>query len=463
MDEKPLVLIVDDDEDVSLLLAAWLKATGFAVELLATAEALLDALTRTLPEVICLDLGLPGLSGMDALAVVRERHRTVPVLIITGETAVTRAVEAMQNGAYDYLTKPLDRNKLVATVRNAVSSHLLKRRVEELECVPDGMGFSSIVGRSPVMKRMFHDLSKVAASNITVLIRGESGSGKELVASAIHEHGARHGRPFVAVNCAAIPETLQDSEFFGHEKGAFTGAAASKPGRFEQADGGTLFLDEVAELSLSLQAKLLRVLQERRFERVGGTRQLRSDFRLIAASHRNLRERVSKGLFREDLFYRLAVFELEVPPLRQRTGDVELLVAALLQTLSGPAQPPRVSRTALEALVNHSWPGNVRELRNALERALVLCSDNSIEQCDLPRRLRRGATLTARPAPEVPGLERVADPAPLPATPLTLDELERWAIETQMRATGGNTREVVRILGIGRTTLYRKLKAYRLL
>ena len=329
----PLVLIVDDDEDFGALVRVWLEAAGFRVETYIDAEALLVALTRVLPDVICLDLGLPGMGGMEALPLVRRHHGTVPVVMLTGDDAVDTVVEAMRHGAYDFVAKPVEQTKLVATVTNAAERYRMTTRLAQLEREAAGSGLGTMVGRSSVMLELFRQLEKVAASDITVLIQGESGSGKELVARAIHDNSPRGEGPLVAVNCAAVPESLQESEFFGHEKGAFTGAVELKKGRFEQADGGTLFMDEIAELSPSLQAKLLRVLEERKFERLGGTELLGSDFRLVAATHRDLGSMVKAGEFREDLYFRIAVLEIDVPPLRERDGDLELLTNAFLRQL----------------------------------------------------------------------------------------------------------------------------------
>ncbi len=440
-----------------------------------SADALIDALKDTLPDAICLDIGLPGVGGMEALRIVRSRHRTVPVIMLTADGSVDSVVEAMNHGAYDYVQKPASRARLVPCIRNAAAHHRATTELAQLTRSTAGAGFPGIVGASPAMGRLFGQLEKVAASDITVLVHGESGTGKELVARAIHRHSARRDAPFVAINCAAVPESLQDSAFFGHEKGAFTGATRMKPGHFEMAHGGTLFLDEVAELSLSLQAKLLRVLQERRFERVGGTRTLSSDFRLVAASHRDLAAMVKEGTFRGDLFFRLAVLELEVPPLREREGDMERLIHAFFDGGTGPM---RIDAAAMKHLRDYDWPGNVRELHNVLERAAVLCRDSCIRFDDLPDRIRnaqggpeRGRAPVEPPASALPASgfheERpdLADPQGVfpgeAQKGMTLAELERWAIETAMARTGGNLSEVVRILAIGRTTLYRKLKSYR--
>lgn len=455
--EEALVLVVDDDETVAELVARWLQRAGFDTEVHHDAESMLDGLSRSLPDAVCLDLGLPGMSGQDALRLLRNRHRTVPTIILTADRDPRTVVEAMQGGAYDYLTKPLDRGKVVTTVRNAVRQHRLEARLRQLERDVEAEHFAGIIGRTPIMRGLFRQLDRVAASDITVLIQGESGSGKELVAQAIHNQSARSSGPLVAVNCAAIAPTLQDSELFGHEKGAFTGADRARPGRFEQANGGTLFLDEIAELSPALQAKLLRTLQERRFERVGGRVSIRSDFRLIAATHRNLEQMVASGDFRQDLFFRVAVLELHVPPLRSRRGDVPLLTRALLMEIAEEmgVPCPKIDTDAQANLDRYHWPGNVRELRNTLQRAVVVCEGETIRTDDLPPRLLR--SLRAVPSPPEGEQGRLPD---LGNT--SLAEIERAAIEAALAATGGNLSEVTRRLGIGRATLYRRLKKYGL-
>ena len=459
--EPPLVLVVDDDATTVAIVTRWLSQAGFRTASLATGEALLRALSTSLPDLILLDLGLPGLHGLDALREIRARHSTVPVVVLTGDRQVSSVVDAMREGAHDYLSKPCDRTKLLTTARNACETHRLSVQVAALERQTREDGFEGIIGRSPQIQRVFAQMNKVAPSDISVLIHGESGTGKELIARAIHDASARSSGPYVAVNCAAIPESLQDSELFGHEKGAFTGAHSTRQGRFELANGGTLFLDEIAELSPSLQAKLLRVLQERHFERVGGTTQLSSDFRLVAASHRDLRAMVERGEFREDLYFRIAVFELEVPPLREREGDAELLLERLLRAaVPAGTQPPRFDPEALHTLLAYHWPGNVRELSNVIQRAVVVSEDGWIRAQDLPTSMRRlgSELLAANSAPVAaapPSLPRIQPSG-------TLADMERAAIELELERCNGNVTAVGKKLGIGRTTLYRRLKEYGL-
>ncbi len=490
-ERSSLVVLVDDDRNLCDLVERFLDRAGHEVRVFHDGETFLASLGAMMPDVICLDLSMPGIGGLDTLDVIKQRQRHLPVIILTADHTVDSVVAAMQRGAYDYLVKPIDRTKLVTTVGNAVERYQMSMRLHQLEREVGGEGYRNIVGESPAMKELYRQMDRVAASDITILIHGESGTGKELVAQAIYEASGRKSGPFVALNCAAIPETLQESEIFGHEKGAFTGAVARHIGKFEQANGGCLFMDEVAELSLSLQAKLLRAIQEKRFHRVGGSTLVHSDFRLIAATHRNLLEMVNRSLFREDLYFRIAVFELEVPPLREREDDVVLLAERFLErynakTPKGPkSQPrPRLSNDVIDLLKEYHWPGNVRELENIVQRCLLIAKEGLILPEDLPPRLRaRGGTeessaamvdeLEPREPPretaglvpvEPPPRREAADPPRRSSRLETLDlqELERRAIQQAMEEAGGNLSQVVRLLGIGRTTLYRKLKSHRL-
>jgi DNA-binding NtrC family response regulator len=469
-----LVLVADDDAEVRSLLGRWLRRAGYDVELFPDGAKCLSALSRTLPDAICLDLDMPELSGLDTLEKVRSLHRFLPVVILTGDASIDSAVAAMRLGAFDYLTKPISHADLVTRVRNAVERNRLSVRVTELEREASGQGYSDLVGSSEAMKRLFRHLDRLSTSDITVLIHGESGTGKELVARAVHSSSGRAGGPFVALNCAAIPETLQESELFGHERGAFTGASRSRPGRFEQADGGTLFLDEVAELSLPLQAKLLRVLQEKSFHRLGGAHEVFSDFRLIAATHQKLEAEVAAGRFREDLFFRIAVFELPIPALRERTQDIPALIQRFLDELQ--VTETTVDPDAMEQLCAYPWPGNVRELRNVIETAILMSSGGRITGTGLPERLLRRVEAGVAPNAADAGEGHGSANLPVrtdaesksregnsgPQVPLMrLDELERLAIVRAL-AEKGNLSQVARVLGISRNTLYRKLDKYGL-
>ncbi len=467
---QPLVLVVDDDPSILQLVAFWLEGVGYSVRPFASGEACLAALGTLMPDVVCLDISLPGMSGLDALARIRANHRLLPVVMMTGDTSVNTVVAAMNLGAYDYLAKPIQQAKLITTLRNAVEHARLQVRLTHLEREAEGRGYPNIIGKSEAMKRLFRQMDRVAASDITVLIHGESGSGKELVAQAIHETSGRAKGPFVALNCAAIPETLQESELFGYERGAFTGAAARRMGRFEQAHGGTFFLDEVAELSPALQAKLLRVIQERSFTRIGGNEEIHSDFRLLTASHKRLHEQVERGLFREDFYFRVAVFELDVPPLRARGDDVVLLAHHFMHTFARELKSnPSLAPESLSLFRAYEWPGNVRELQNAIHRAMVVC-DDIIKPQDLPSRVRASeyqvgqATVESEAVVAPQGHSNAARTGESIAThhpsgePLSLEEIEVEAIRLAMARNGDAVGKVVKELGIGRTTLYRKLK-----
>ncbi len=467
---RDLILVTDDDRLQRALLRDVLEDAGYQVETCANGSECLAALERSLPVAVCLDLKMPGMSGLEVLVKARERNRDVPVVILTGLAEVDVVVQAMQLGAFDFLVKPVEVTKLVTTVRNAAERYRMSRRLAELEREMAFHGHPTIAGRSIVMRDLFRQIDRVAGTDVTVLLVGESGTGKELVARAIHAASPRAGGQLVALNCAAIPESLQESELFGHERGAFTGAMDRRKGRFELADGGTLFLDEVAELSASAQAKLLRVLEEKSFTRLGGAADLRSDFRLLATTHQNLENLVATRRFREDLYFRVAVFEIVLPPLRERGEDVLLLAAKFATDFGTAAGRPamRLAAEAADLLRAYSWPGNVRELENAVQRAVVVCDGEVIRPSDLPDRVRQ--TTAPRPvavADPAGAAERPVAPVPapsaaLPDEPVTLAELERRAIESALRQSAGNLTLAAQRLGIGRSTLYRKVRELRL-
>ena len=465
IEEDGPVFVVDDDNDLRSLLAHWLTKAGFKVEQFESGEACVAALGRKLPSAVLLDLNMPGIGGAQALGQIKAYNRYLPVVVLTVEREVETIVSTMQGGAYDFLVKPLVESKLLTTVRNAVESHRMALRLAQLEREVQGPSFAGLIGNSAAMRELGGQIERLAASDISVCIHGESGTGKELVAQAIHDNSGRRERPFVALNCAAIPESLQESELFGHERGAFTGAANRHVGKFEQADGGSLFLDEVAELSPALQSKLLRVLQERRVSRVGSTQEVPVDFRLLAASHRRLSDEVRAGRFREDLYFRIVVFELDVPALRDRDGDVALLADHFVKKF-GPrlrTTTPELSPGALALLTRHPWRGNVRELENAIQRAVVSCNGVTIEPHDLPPAVR-GDNALFRPLTIAKTEEDASSAANRDAERSTqsLATLERQAIETALARARGNRSLVAQQLGIGRTTLYRKLKEYGL-
>ena len=453
MADKELVWVVDDDPAIRELLSFIVTEAGYAVDAFSSGAEVLANSGRP-PDAILLDLMMPEVDGVEVLKEIVRRHPKLPVLMITADDDVHRAVEVTKLGAYDYLVKPVDQERLLTTLSRALSHGGLEKEVARLkEELSDRNHLRNIVGSSAAMRKVYDQIEKVLESEITVFISGESGTGKELVAKAVHFASMRSDGPFVDVNCAAIPEGLQESELFGHEKGAFTGAVATHPGKFEQAAGGTIFLDEVGEMSPSAQARLLRVLQERVLQRVGGTDTIELDVRVISASNRDLTSMVDDGSFRQDLFYRLVVFPIALPPLRDRREDIPLLVEHFLDKHARDAgkRITRVEPEAMEALSTHGWPGNVRELENVIHRTLLVSAGLELTFTDLP-----------------PGIVK-SEPSPgSSTTPLggggtqSLEELEREAIVHAMENNQGNLSDVARQLGIGRSTLYRKLDQYGL-
>ncbi len=435
-----VILIVDDEPGIREFLSDALTADGHDVAQAADGMAALTMIHQRAFDVMLTDLRMPGaLDGLDLVRKVTSEQPDAEVIVLTAHGTVESAVEAMKLGAYDYIQKPLSSP---AELRLLVARALERRRlIAKVEVQRQSRGIPPLSYGDPVMQPVIAALDKVARTNSTVLLLGESGTGKELGACYVHERSTRADGPFVPVNCAAITETLMESEIFGHEKGAFTGAASARRGRMELADGGTLFLDEIGELKPELQAKLLRVLQERRFERVGGTRTIAVDVRWVAATNRDLETMVRAGTFREDLYHRLAVFPIRVPPLRERRRDVLPLAEALLARIGAELGRPalRLDDEARERIAQGAWRGNVRELSNALERAAILADGDLVRGEDLH------VSLTV-----------LADDAP----GRTMDEIERDAIRRALEEVGGNRRRAAERLGIGERTLYEKLKRY---
>ncbi|MFO0553713.1 MAG: sigma-54 dependent transcriptional regulator [Polyangiaceae bacterium] len=462
------VAIVDDDPISSRVLRAHLDRAGFQVDELRTGTALLSRGTEGVA-VACVDLGLEDMDGLDLIVALRAADPDLTVIVVTAKRDVDSVVRAMQLGAYDFITKPFDADRVVPAVTRGRERWELSHRVHRLEqAIASDEVLPALVGSSPAAKDLARQVDRVVSSDVSVCLFGESGSGKEVVARAIHAKSSRRDGPFVALNCAAIPPTLQESELFGHERGAFTGAHQTHHGRFEQAKGGTLFLDELGEMSPGAQASLLRTLQELTIRRVGGTVDIPIDARIVCATHRDLRAEVAAGRFREDLYFRLVVYPIRVPALRERLADIPALVAhfakqfdpQLKRRATPRGAPPPVKPVvkaftpeAIAALQAHSWPGNVRELRNVVHRALLNADGDRVEVTDLPDEI--GAPV------ELPVVSRAEVVSPILAEDevIPLVELERRAIRHALRTTRGKIGAAAKLLGLGRATLYRKLAA----
>jgi len=436
----PRILIVDDDPGQRSLLNSFLRSQGFDTVTAESGEAALETLRAGGISMMISDVRMPGLSGLETLRQARKEHAVLPVLLVTAYADIRDAVGAMRDGALNYLAKPIDLDELLATVQQATGM----ARSAPVQFSAEQPLPPHVVARSPLMQAVFHDASLIAGSESRILITGESGVGKEVVADVIHAWSPRAAGPLVKVNCAAIPETLLESELFGHEKGAFTGASVKRIGRFEVANDGTIFLDEVADMSPPLQAKLLRVTQEGRFHRVGSNVELRTNARILAATNRNLEEEVKAGRFREDLFYRLNVVELNIPSLRERPEDILPLANAFIAEFTGGKA--RFATGVADCLARYSWPGNVRELRNAMERAALLSQGELILPEHLPAKVRTGAE--SAPLAEPQEAERLA-------------EIERQAIVQALRNHNFNRTETARALGISRRALIYKLQRFR--
>jgi len=439
------LLVVDDDPEFRDTLVRRFERSGFSVRGAATGEEALALAARRNFDVAVFDVMMPGMSGLELLEKFRTQFPDCQVIMLTGQGTIESAVEAMRLGAYNYLTKPFPLRDLEVQIEKAYERGRLQRENEQLRSLlARSQPPSEMIGRSPAMQEVFRLIEKAGPSGKAILIQGESGTGKELVARALHRASPRADKPLVVINCAALPETLLESELFGHEKGAFTGAVAAKPGLFEMADGGTLFIDEIGEMPGALQAKLLRVLEDGSMRRVGSLQERKVDVRLLAATNRDLQKEVQAGRFREDLYYRINVMSLELPPLRERTGDIPLLVQHFL----GPGWD--IEPEAMARIEAYSWPGNVRQLINAIERAKILADDRVIRLKDLPKEVVQTPVGTAPPAA---------------ASVLTTDDLatlQRHKIVEVLRREAANKSRAARALGIDRRKLYRLLEKYQI-
>ncbi len=436
------ILIVDDEAVVRDSLGDWFRDEGYEVDTAESAKVALEKLAHANWDIFLLDIRMPGIDGLELQRKLKEAQPGGIVIIMTAYASVESAIEAMKQGAYDYIIKPFNPDDLEQTIRKAIEHQRLVSENKQLRTKIDELNLAhEIIGTSAATRRLLEQVAMVSASDTSVLIRGESGTGKELIARAIHANSDRRYMPIVVVNCGALSEGVLESELFGHEKGAFTGAQYRRKGKFEMADGGTLFLDEIGDIGLKTQVDLLRVLEEKKIYRVGGNIELPVNFRLIAATNQNLETMNAEGRFREDLYYRINVFSITIPPLRERREDIPLLVQHFLQKFAHNMNRPlvKISTEAANILANYEWPGNVRELQNAIERAVLVCQTGTIERDDLPLKVK----------------ERSSD-----AENRSLAEIERQHIKRTLDETGWNIYRAARLLEIDRVTLYNRIKKY---
>ena len=446
------ILIVDDEKNIVSGLEEAFTLESYNVLTAYDGKEAWDKVNTNNVDLVITDLRMPMMNGNELVEKISSSYPTLPVIVLTGHGTIETAVESMRRGAVDFFTKPVDLDKLFLVVKKCLANSELqeqnKKLTEEIEKLKNQQKYSKIIGKSGKVAALMETINQVAPSKATVLITGESGTGKELVADAIESLSNRHGKPFIKVHCASLSSTLLEYELFGHEKGAFTGATSQKKGRFELADGGTLFLDEIGEIDAQTQVKLLRVLQEREFERVGGEKTISVDVRVIAATNRDLKEEVRKGNFREDLYFRLAVVEIGVPPLRERKEDIDLLSLSFVKEVAkeNGRDIDGISPHARKALFSYSWPGNIRELKNCMESAVVMAKGKTIEYDDLPSHIRGESEKEKSISLDLP---------------ITMEDAEKAIILETISFAGGNKTKAAEILGIGRKTLHRKLSEWK--
>lgn len=454
---EKLIFIVDDEPSIRKLLTHWVQHQwGYNVVTFENGLDMLSELSQN-PTLVLLDIMLPDSNGVELIPKIKEYNQNIPIIMLSAQGSIEVALESIRRGAFDYFPKPIDSNRLEPAIKNAISNYELHKRVEELEeNIQHEYSFNNIISSDPRMHTVFKLVSKVLNNDITILITGESGTGKELVANAIHFNGKRKEKPFIIVNCASIPRELLESELFGHEKGSFTGAHQRKLGKFEVADGGTIFLDEIGEMEMSLQSKILRVIQQKEFERVGGNDTLRVDVRILSATNRDLKEMVENNEFREDLYYRLSSFPILVPSLRKRRGDIVVLVNHFIEKFNKKigTNIKGVTKKALKYFYDYNWPGNIRELENTIERCIILTESNEIDIDVLPDpivsqdttlQMDKDGTMFAEHSPIIP-----------------FEKLKEEAIKHALARTEGNIVEAAKKLNIGRATMYRLMKKCKL-
>ena len=450
MENKLKILIVDDEVNLLKTLSDILSKNGYDVSVARDAHTALRTLEKGGFDIALLDVRMPQMNGVELLEKIKQEHREIEVIIMTAYGTIDTAVKSIKLGAYAYMLKPLDIDEMLTNIQKIVKLRALKDEARFLQWqLEEKHGYKNIIGNSGAIKRVAETIKKVSATDSTVLTMGGSGTGKEMVTDAIHYSSRRYAKPYVKINCAAFPENLLESELFGYEKGAFTGADKQKKGKFEVADGGTLFLDEIGDMPLAMQAKLLRVLEKGEFERLGGNEVIKVNVRFIAATNQNLEKMIKEKHFRSDLFYRLNTVIINLPSLVERKEDIPLLIGHFIEKFSTEMnkKAPEVVKEAMDLIMSYPWPGNVRELANAIERATIFCEDGVIRPSDLPPNIQAGHA-------EVPSAETSGD--------LTLEALEKRHISNTLKHTRGNKNEAARVLGIHRETLYKKIKKFNI-
>jgi len=455
--KNPQILIVDDEEKIRKVLTRLLEDEDYRVKSVENGQKAIATLNSYKPEIILMDQNMPGLNGIEAMVTIKEKHPSVTVIIITAHGEVSLAVEAIKKGAYDYLEKPFDNDKLLLLIKRALDHQKLTGEISDLKRkLSSQKSFETIIGSNEKMKKVIEQAKCVADTDTTVLIQGESGVGKEVIANAIHQASRRKDGPFVAVNCGAIPLGLIESELFGHEKGSFTDAKDTKPGKFEQANGGTLFLDELGELPLDAQVKLLRVLEEKKITRIGGIKPISVDVRILSATNNNLEERVQKGSFRLDLYYRLNIFPIQIPPLRERKDDIPLFIEYFINKFNNELDlhVKNMSKQAVDQLLNYDWPGNIHDLQNAIHSAMILCREETITSAHLPMRIKG--------YPAIDGTKLEFDSGLDENLKSINSKVEKDLIVEALNKSNYNRTEAANLLKISRKTLFNKMKQHNL-